>query len=49
MLVWFQFGFGVRDLFHVYLNRFDFHFLRLHMNKTNTFFFFMHNKRVPGL
>ena len=24
-----------RDLFHVYLNRYVFHFLRLHINKTN--------------
>ena len=30
---------GVGDLFHVYLNRFEFHFLRLHINKTNNFCF----------
>ena len=41
--------FVVRDLFHVYLNRFEFHFLRLHINKTNKFCFFMHNGRVPGI
>ena len=25
----------MQDLFHVYLNRFEFHFLQLHINKTN--------------
>ena len=25
----------IRDMLHVYLNRFEFHFLRLHINKTN--------------
>ena len=30
----------VRDLFHVYLNRFEFHCLRLHINKTNKIFAF---------
>ena len=39
----------IRDLFHVYLNRFEFHFLRLHINKTNKFCFFMHNGRVLGI
>ena len=39
----------LRDMFHVYLNRFDFHFLRLNINKTNTFCFLMHNGRVPGI
>ena len=29
---------NARDLFHVYLNRFEFHFLRLHINETNIFF-----------
>ena len=37
----------LRDLFHVYLNRFEFYFLWLHINKTNKFCFFMHNGRVP--
>ena len=31
------------------LNRFEFHFLRLHMHKTNIFCFFMHNGRIPGI
>ena len=39
----------IRDMFHVYLNRFEFHFLRLHINKINNFYFFMHNGRVPGI
>ena len=39
----------LRDLFHVYLNKFEFHFLRLHINNTNTFCFFMHNGHVPGI
>ena len=38
---------SLRDLFHVYLNNFEFHFLRLHINKTNTCCFFMHNGHVP--
>ena len=40
---------GVQDMFHVYLNKFEFHFLRLHINKTNKFCFFMHNRRVIGI
>ena len=40
--------FQIRDMFHVYLNRFEFHFLRLHINKTK-FYFFMINGRVPGI
>ena len=32
-----------------YLNRFEFHFLWVHINKTNTFCFFMHNGRIPGI
>ena len=39
----------IRDMFHVYLNRFEFHFLQLHINKTKPFCFFMHNKRVSGI
>ena len=39
----------IQDMFHVNLNRFDFHFLQLHMIKTNNFCFFMHNGRVPGI
>ena len=37
----------VRDMFHVYLNRSEYDFLWLHIIKTNTFCFFMHNERVP--
>ena len=47
-----EIGNDIRDLFHVYLNRFEFHsfhFSRLHIIKTNTFCFFMHNGRVPGI
>ena len=39
----------LRDLFHVYSNKFEFQFLRLHINNTNTFCFFMHNGHVPGI
>ena len=39
----------IRDLFHVYLNRFEFNFSRLHIIKTNKFCFFMHNGRVPDI
>ena len=39
----------VPDMFHVYLNRFEFHFLRLHIIKTSKFCFFMHNGLVPGI
>ena len=42
-------GGNVRDLFHVYLNKFEFQFLQLHINKTNTFCFFMPNERVSGI
>ena len=38
----------LQDLFHVYLNKFEFHFLRLHINKTNKFCFYVHNRSVPG-
>ena len=31
------------------LNKFEFRFLRLHMNKTNKFCFFVHNGRVFGI
>ena len=30
---------SIRDLFHIYLNKFEFHLLRLHINKTNKFAF----------
>ena len=30
---------GIRDVFHVYLNRFEFLVLRLHIIKTNKFCF----------
>ena len=39
----------IRDLFHVYLNKCEFYFLRRHINKTNTFCFFINNGRVPGM
>ena len=42
-------GKDIRDLFHVYLNRFEFHFLRLHIIKTNKLCFFMHNGSVSGI
>ena len=29
----------IRDMFHVYLNRFEFHFLRLHIIKQTNFAF----------
>ena len=39
----------LRDLCHVYLNRCDFHFLRMHINKTNKFCLIIHNGHVPGM
>ena len=33
-------------IFHVYLNRREFHFLRLHINKTNQFCFLINNGRI---
>ena len=39
----------VRDLFHIYLNNCEFQFLRLHINKTNTFSFLINNGRVLGM
>ena len=39
----------IRDLFHVYLSIFEFHFLRLHINESNKFCFFMFYGRVPGM
>ena len=38
----------LRDMFHVYSNKFEFPFLRLHINKTNKCCLFIHNVRVPG-
>ena len=38
----------VQDLFHVYLNKCEFQFLLLHINKTNTFCFLIDNGRVTG-
>ena len=37
-----------RDLFQVYFNICEFHFVQLHINKTNSFCFFIHNGHVPG-
>ena len=34
------YGMAIRDLFHVYLNRFEFHFLRLHVIKTKKILLF---------
>ena len=39
----------VRNMFHVHLNRFEFHFLWLNINKTSKFCFFVHNGRVLGI
>ena len=36
----------LRDLFHVYLNKFEFDFLRLHKNKTNEICILIVNGRV---
>ena len=41
--------FHLQDMFHVYLNKFEVHFLRLHIIKTNKFYFSMHKRRVPGI
>ena len=38
---------NIRDLFHVYLNKFEFHFSRLHVNKINNFCFLLNKRRVP--
>ena len=38
----------IQDLFHVYLNKFEFHFLRLPRNETNRFCFLINNGRVTG-
>ena len=40
---------NIQDHFHVYLNKFEFHVLWLHIDKTNKFCFFMHNGRVFGI
>ena len=39
----------IQDLFHVYLNKCEFHFLRLHVNKKNNFCFLLYNGRVRGM
>ena len=39
----------IRDLFHVYLNKCEFHFSRLHVNKINNFCFLLNNGQVPGM
>ena len=38
---------GLRDLFHVYLNKCIFLFSRLHVNKINNFCFLSNNGRFP--
>ena len=35
------------ELFHIYLNKCDFHFSRLPGNKINNFCFLLNNGRVP--
>ena len=40
---------SIRDLFHVYLNKSEFQFSRLHVNKINIFCFLLNNGRVPGM
>ena len=42
-------SFFIRDLLRVYLNKCEFHFLQLHINKTNTCCFIIDNGRVPGM
>ena len=37
----------IRDLFYVYLNKCEFHFSRLHVNKINSFCFLLNNGHVP--
>ena len=37
---------NVQDLFHVYFNKCEFQFLRLHINTTNTICFLVDNGRV---
>ena len=37
----------LQELFHVYLNKFEFHFLRLHVNKINNFCFLLNYRRAP--
>ena len=39
---------GIRDLFHVYLNKFEFHFLHLHIYKTNKICFLINKGSVTG-
>ena len=36
----------LRGLFQLYLNKFEFHFSRLHVNKINNFCFLLNNRRV---
>ena len=37
----------LQDLFHVYLNKCEYHFSRLHVNKISNFCFLLNNGRVP--
>ena len=37
----------IRDLFHVYLNKCEFDFSRLHVYKINNFCSLLNNRRVP--
>ena len=40
---------NIRDLFHDYLNKCEFHFSRLRVNKINNFCFLLNNGRVLGM
>ena len=39
----------IRDMFHVYLNIFEFLFLRLYINKASKLCFFVYNGRVSDI
>ena len=39
----------IQEMFHVYLNKFEFQFLRLLINKTHNCCFIVHNGHVPGI
>ena len=37
----------LQEVFHVYLNKFEFHFSRLHVHKMNNFDFLLNKGHVP--
>ena len=39
----------IQEVFHVYLNKCEFYFSRLHVNKIYNFCFLLHNGCVPGM